>query len=407
MTGLGIHEDFEPTVQTVDFHNNNLDAFHRLRVSEPETIFDCVFKNDKQPLLFWEATNATGSITHLGDNPSVQLSCSTTNGSYAYFQSRNYLQYSPGKSLLLLFTGNFVETKTNVTKRIGYFSANDGLFFQLSGSTLSVVRRSKVSGSVVDTVINQADWNVDKLDGTGSSGVTYDITKQIILVIDLQWLGSGRIRFGVSVGGDIIYCHEIYNSNVLTTPYTRTGKLPIRAEIVNSGSNSSSVNLTCVTAMAEGGANWDGIYRTINSGTTPISFTAVATKPIISIRKKSAFIEELAQLLSVGLFVGSADDFLVKIIKNPTLTGASWVDVDGFCQKDVSSTSYTGGTEIYSAYVRGAATASSVSETNDLTDSFIAFLGDSNGTSEILSLVATNLTTSATAYGRINYLEYL
>lgn len=407
MTGLGMFEEYDPEVQKVSFPSEITDAFSRLRVSNPDSMFDAVFKYDKQPLLFWESTSLSATITHLGNNPSVELLCSTTNGSSAVFQTRNYLQYSPGKSLMLLITGSLVETKTGVTKRLGYFSVNDGVFFELSDSTLSVVRRTKVSGSVVNNTVNQSSWNLDKLDGTGTSGITVDVTKQLIFVIDLQWLGSGRIRFGFSISGSIVYCHEILNSNILTTPYSRTGKLPIRFEISNASTSSSTLRVTCISAVIEGGAHWDGIYRTVNSGTTPISFSSSSTKPIISLRKKSANIEELVQLLSVSLFSGSSDDFLVSLIKNPTLTGASWVDLSGYCQKDVSATALSGGIELYSDYIRGSVSTPSVSGANDLTESIIAFIGDDNGTSEILTLAATNLTTSASAYGRINYLEYL
>lgn len=38
--------------------------------------------------------------------------------------------------------------------RCGYYETSNGFFFQLSNGNISVVLRSKVSGSVVDTVIS-------------------------------------------------------------------------------------------------------------------------------------------------------------------------------------------------------------------------------------------------------------
>lgn len=322
--GLTPFEDIENEVQEVAFGEGNLDAFGRLRTSQPETIFDCVFKRDKQPLIFWESTTLGSLVTHLGDNPSVQLSCSITPGSTSVFQTRNYFQYSQAKSNIIFITGNFIEAKTSVKKRIGYFDNNDGYFFELNGSVLSAVIRSKVSGFVVDNAIPQSSWNIDKLDGSGASGKTYDITKQVIWFIDFQWLGSGRVRFGFYIDSDPIICHEFDHSNILSVPYCRTAKLPIRAEISNSGINTSTMNLTCVSVISEGSINKEGIFRTTNSDTAAISFGSTQLKPVISIRKGSSFISEIAKIISLGLFASSADDFLIYVYKNATLTGASW-----------------------------------------------------------------------------------
>jgi hypothetical protein len=408
MSGLGPSYDFENDIQPISFSNGSQDAFSRLRVSNPETVFDASFRRDKEPNLFWESLTSGGTATHLGNNPSVQLSCTTTTGSKVIFQSKLYHHYTPGKSSLIFMTGNFIEFKTSVKKKLGYFDVNDGYFFQLSGSTLSVVLRSKVSGSVVDNVINQSNWNYDKLDGTGSSGYTLDITKQNIFFIDFQWLGSGKVRFGFCIDGHLLYCHDFFHANILTVPYCRTGRLPFRFEIENTGSSSSSMNATCIALLCEGGISWDGVSRSISSGIVPINFTTAGTlKPIISIRKNASYISDLIKLITCGVFIGTADDFIISIYKNVTLTGASWVALDGFCDKDVSSTSQTGGIELATSYVRGSATSSSDVDITSFEKSLLSFLGDSNGTSEIITISARNITATASIYAYINYLELL
>jgi hypothetical protein len=303
-------------------------------------------------------------------------------------------------------SGNLNSAATDVTKRIGYFDTENGVFFQLASSILSIVTRSKTSGSVVDTAVAQSSWNIDKLDGTGASGYTLDLSKQQIFVIDFQWLGSGRIRYGVSIGGAIVYCHEVNAANILTVPWSQTGFAPFRVEITNSGSTASSLFLTCCTAICENFYNPDGQLRTINNSTT--TRTASTTLPLISLRKQSAYLSVPVKIIDLGVFASSADDLLVTVVLNGSLTGASWSDVSGYCQRDVSATSMTGGTVLYSSYVRGAAGASSTVIQEAFQDVVSTILGsDLTGASDILTLYVSSVSGSANVLGYINYKEIM
>jgi hypothetical protein len=62
-------------------------------------------------------------------------------------------------------------------------------------------------------LINHA-WNGDKLDGTGASGLTLDLTKPQILWIDFEWLGVGNVRCGFIINGQYIVCHTYQTANV-------------------------------------------------------------------------------------------------------------------------------------------------------------------------------------------------
>jgi hypothetical protein len=55
--------------------------------------------------------------------------------------------------------------KANLIQKVGYYGAQNGLYVQLNNSTLSFVERSLVTGSVTESVVNQSDWNVDKMNG--------------------------------------------------------------------------------------------------------------------------------------------------------------------------------------------------------------------------------------------------
>lgn len=390
--------------------NALLDAFGRTRVSNPETIFSTTFRWDKQPIIWAELVASGGTVTHNANAVSVELACTTTTNSSAVFQSRQYIHYHPGKSQLIMITGNFKSTATNVTKRIGYYDDDNGVFFQLSGTTLSVVRRTKTSGSVVDNTTAQASWNLDTLNGSGASGVTIDVTKQQIFVIDFQWLGSGRIRYGFVFGGKIVYCHEDNSANTLTVPWSQTGDAPVRAEITNAVSTASDMHITCASVICENFWGPDGILRTVNNGSTARTFGLIgsAAVPVISLRKQSAYVNVPVEILDFQGFAATADDFLVTIVFNGTLTGASWANVSGVCQSDVSATSLSGGTNLYSYYLRGGSGAASVAVTDIFQESVSAFLGrDVSGNSDIITVLAMNLTATASFYGVINYKELL
>lgn len=94
---------------------------------------------------------------------------------------------------------------------------------------------SNVTNCIVSKTINtrfvQSSWNIDKCDGTGTSGFNIDLTRMQMFYIDYTWYGAGAIRFGFKNNrGEVIYCHRIVNNNVNTEAYMRSGNLPARYE---------------------------------------------------------------------------------------------------------------------------------------------------------------------------------
>jgi hypothetical protein len=123
---------------------------------------------------------------------------------------------------LILNTFVFNEAKTGLRQRVGYFGANNGIFLEQDGTTVNLVKRSYISGSVVDTKVAQASWNGDKLNGTGDSGLTLDLTKSQIFWIDVEWLGVGSVRCGFIINGEYYVAHTFHHANVLDSVYMTT-----------------------------------------------------------------------------------------------------------------------------------------------------------------------------------------
>lgn len=88
-----------------------------------------------------------------------------------------------------------------------------------------------IASKVVETRIPQSSWNIDKLDGTGPSGLTLDLTKMQMWFVDYAWYGAGTIRWGLrATDGTIVYVHKLANNNVNSEAYMRSGNLPARYE---------------------------------------------------------------------------------------------------------------------------------------------------------------------------------
>lgn len=229
------------------------DAFSRLRVSQPEAVFDSSFEYSLSPLL-WEAT-ATGTgaaVTHDATNRCATLTfADTPTANQVRMQTYAYHRYQPGRSHLVFVTFNLLGGVAGVTKYVGYSDADNGVELQLTGSELSWNLKSNTDKG--DLKVVQADWNMDRLDGTGPSGVTLDVTKTHIAVISLQWLGVGRVQVGFDLGGVVVYCHEFLHANLETVPYMQSANLPVRAGMTSAGTVSASMRLICASVISEGG----------------------------------------------------------------------------------------------------------------------------------------------------------
>ncbi len=359
--------DSRHQLETVFGDSASVDAFHRQRVSNPVSIFDMVHQYDIGPLLWEDVTTGGASVAHLPNQSAVRLRCGTASGDKVVRQTRAYHRYQPGKSQLLRLTFLPDAPAASLRKRGGYFDVQNGVFLEQISSGLSFVIRSFTSGSAVDTTFSQNAWNLDKLDGGLNDGIhgnpsqiTLDPTKTQHLVIDLQWLGVGRVRFGFDIGGKTLYAHEFNASNTLTVPYMTTANLPIRLEIENLAGQAGNHDLTviCAEIASEGGFELDRGFPFSAGNDTPISITT--RRPVLSIRPRATFaatgIVNRGMILPRSIELGGNSDTPVawELVYGGTLTGASFADVNAthsIVQADIAATAITGGFTIARGYV--------------------------------------------------------
>jgi hypothetical protein len=82
--------------------------------------------------------------------------------------------------------------------------------------------------------IRQANFNIDRLDGSGPSGFTIDTTKMQMLGIEYSWYGAGYVQFMVrGQDGRFVMAHKIVNNNRNNEAFMRSGNLPGRYEAIN------------------------------------------------------------------------------------------------------------------------------------------------------------------------------
>lgn len=347
--------------QPITISEIHLDAFDRLRTSEPTGLFNNQNEYDTSPL-FWEDQLAgTGAITHLPNESSVQLSTGgTVSGALAARQTRQYIRYQPGKSQLILLTFRLGTPAANVRRRVGYFDANNGIFLEQDGTNgLYFVRRTSVTGSPVDNRVARADWRFDSISGTGiyPSNIDEDATQ--ILFIDLEWLGVGRVRCGFVINGALNLAHTFRNANDLTEVYMTTANLPLRYEIENTGTaaGSSDLKQICAAVASEGGFEADrAVIFSADNGVTARNISTTPL-PLIAIRPKTTFGKtNRGSVVPVGLdMVAQGTNIFVlwRVFYNPAVTGGSWTSVNAssIVEQNVAATSITGGLVVASGYI--------------------------------------------------------
>ncbi len=230
------------TAQGLSFEPTATDSFGRLRTSSPLTLFDSSHRYGDNQLWSTE-TISSGTAVFNADQGLVDLNITSAIGSKVVRETNKVFAYQPGKSLLVLNTFVMGAAQDGLIHRVGYYGNENGFYLEQKDVEISFVKRSLVTGLVTETPVIQGDWNGDKLDGTGPSGLTLDLTKAQILWMDLEWLGVGSVRVGFVINGQFIVCHTFNHANIIASTYITTASLPLRYEIFNTAETSGASTL--------------------------------------------------------------------------------------------------------------------------------------------------------------------
>jgi hypothetical protein len=387
-----------PQPASVTLPSTSSDAFGRLRVSNPLTLFDSSHRyrdNNLWSSLVVGTGSTVGFVTAQG---LINIGIGTTAGCSAIRETTKVFAYQPGKSLLVLNTFVPATPQENLRQRVGYFGADNGMYFEINGTTLYFVERSLSTGS--ETKVSQTDWNIDKLDGTGVSGITLNPSKAQILWMDIEWLGLGTVRMGFVIDGKFIHCHSFHHANLITSTYITTASLPVRYEIANTGITTSVSNLkqVCSSVISEGGYNLNGIQQAVGIPvTTPRTLTTAGTfYPIISLRLKTSpnNLDAIVILTALSAMPIAAGAYNWQIRASGTTGGGTWVSagVDSAVEYNITGTSHTGGRILGSGFI--SASNQGTTQIDILKEALFKFQLERNGLTstpfEISLVVASN-----------------
>ena len=346
---------------SVSFADEATDAFGRLRVSNPYTLYDTQarYYDHEQ---FSSNIAGTANVVYNSNSSTFELNVSVGNGDSVQRETTKTFPYQPGKSLLIFHTFCMNTPKANLRQRAGYFGVDNGVFFEVNGTTLNMVIRSKSTGVVIEDRIAQANWNGDRLNGAGGvnnpSGITLNPALDQIWFCDIEWLGVGSVRVGFVINGILYTCHTFNHANTPstltatnTTTYMTTATLPLRYEITNTGATASASMLrqVCSSVISEGGFQLSG------SGNPRAASHVIGAPvrlpnddsflPVIAIRLKSTMLDAVVVPINYSLVPVSQSIFQFRVYKRAITSGGTWVDsaADSAVQYNLAPTALVSG----------------------------------------------------------------
>lgn len=343
-----------------------VDAFGRARTAQPFTLFDSSHRFADNGL--WATSNSSGTTITFNQNAGlIELALPTTANAEIIRETTKVFSYQPGKSLQTMSTFVLNPAQTNLRQRVGYFGANNGIYLELDGSSLYFVERNSVDGTLTETRVAQADWNVDTLLGNVVSSpthITLDITKAQILFIDIEWLGLGTVRCGFVIDGRLVHCHSFHHANFITNTYMTTASLPLRYEIKNHNGatgNSSLMKQICSTVISEGGYELYGTQQAVDIPIqSPVDLPTAGTYyPIISLRLKTSpnRLDAIAILTAISLMaITNNANYNWRLVASGTTTGGTWVSAadNSSVEYNITGTSFSGGRILASGFTSGS-----------------------------------------------------
>lgn len=308
-----------------------LSGFGGLNVSQPSVLGVYESSSGSYDDLFSIELAGGGLSTYDDIGHGMLLTTTGASGSSVKRTTNRYHYYLPGSANIVVMTTACSDTgKTGNVRRWGAFDDQDGIFFELYESTVNAVIRYSTSGTILENKVAQANWNKDKLDGNGLSGLTLDVTKINIWWMDYQWLGAGRVRFGVyNKDGSRVTCHIFENAGARTLPFMRSGTLPLATENKNFSATGSGSELreSCMAIYTEGKLSEYTFWRT--SDANAVAVVAGATDTLLFALRSKLSPEGLNHHNSIVCYpetlnVYSDQPVRVDIWQKVTTTGGTW-----------------------------------------------------------------------------------
>jgi len=394
------------------FNAFRVDMFGRTKTSEPVTLFDSVHRY-KPSGDYSDTTTGTASVTHNTNQSTELLTVGTAQGDKVTRESKRVFPYQPGKSLQIMQTFVFAPAKANLRQRAGYFSRQNGYYLEQDGTNVYFVRRSYATGQMLETRVAQSEWNMDKLDGSGPSDVVLDLSKAQIMFSEYEWLGAGSVRLGFAIDGSFVVAHQFNHANIVDSVYITTASLPVRYEIENLGTTSSSSSLKqiCTTVISNG-----GYQRRTESWSAARTDTVNVNSnfyPLVSIRMASGRTDSVIIPSGIDILPIAQGNYEWALIRNATITGGTWTvhtPSTGNVEYNIDATSMTGGTAVLQGLLSASNQANASVKLDGTLQRWDLQLGRTNAdtpVSDTLTLAIRSLGGNQSAIGSMSWSDLL
>lgn len=345
-------------------------CFNNLRVTNPQRKFSSKHVGNLNRQYQY---STSGSSTIVYNEVTSAADFNVPAGDKAFMQSTEYVIYQSGRVQEYMFTGvlNDSTLANGCVSKYGVFDDNadkipystqdrggDGHFFMYDSTGLHVVER-KTTGILPyqsDTIVDQVDFNKDKLDGTGDSGVTFSSDQSYIFVIRLAWLGVGEVELGIYAGCNKYYPVHRFTRTNLTSTYMKRASLPIRFEIDNTlGLLTATGRQICAAADSLGGFTpYRRVYsynRSYSQPNGPFHAFSIRNKP----SHNRDHIIPYSVTYSASSF-NTSEVVEVKVLVNATPSSSlTWAasPYGGDVEISTNNVTFTGGATYLSRYLAG------------------------------------------------------
>jgi hypothetical protein len=359
---LRVKPDGSPIVQFIPAAN---DLFGRLRVSEPAVVFAASPSYDVDPLTYQTMTSGDSNTATWSPTARAVVLTLAAAG-YVVRQSYRHIPYELGRPVRITLTGNW-GNDVAVTRERGQMDAANGVFWQRKpDGTMAVGVRSSTSGSIVNTIVDEADWNGDAVDFTPSHNNVY--------IIEYVWLGAFAVRWGIATAQGVKYVHTTIYADELPFSYMQTANLPMRDAIyaASAPASAATMQIVCSAYESEGGyavqpaatyAALRTIAGAIAASTAPTEVPVVAIRPALLLGAEGQQITNRVQAAidDVEVYATAAVQWSLWYFPPGTsdpVTGGSWAraNTSSSVEANVTGTalSLTGGLRIASGFTAAA-----------------------------------------------------
>lgn len=301
-----------------------------------------------------DVVTETNSGTVTNGTGEIDISTGATANSVAGIKSAEAGRYVPGYAAEIGIGMRFPTAPTGEQeakwggRSIG---GTDGFIWGYDTGGLYI---ALLSSGVENNKTYQSNWNLDKVDGTGKSGVTLDPTAGNIFQIDFTWYGYGQIIWAiVLVRNGVQEIVPVHGIKVNGSASIADPNLQVFGEVLNGATTSDYTAYVggrqySIIGEYRPDFRFSGQYRAaVNTSTTSV--------PTVTFRSKTAFQNRSIKMDEVSV-IPTTEPVIVEMVLNGSLTGASYVTptnhtaAETACEVDISATAITGGTVIWSDY---------------------------------------------------------